>query len=227
MPERFSDPFSLRGKACKYLDEIRDRLGTAVLVKSKQEGNLAKGKRDVAGEALRYDSICEELTIGCASRKACSSGGFPTYLSDLRWPKVETWSPRRGEKWRRTRKNLAKDRRAASRRGAARQLIISQINRTTLFCHIAMTKHRACLSVVCTETRCVSRANNVAGTECGCLFFFGAFLIRIAPSCAKKDFWSSPKRSWIKISRETVFASKSSRDFASFPSSFFPHFFFL
>lgn len=62
-----------------------------------------------------------------------------------------------------------------------------------------MTKQRACLSVVCTETRCVSRANNIAGTECGCLFFFNAFLIRIVASCAKKDFWSSPKDRGLKL----------------------------
>ena len=48
-----------------------------------------------------------------------------------------------------------------------------------------------------------------AWTECGCLFFFGAFLIRIAASCAKRDFSVFSKRSWIKISRESVLASTS------------------
>lgn len=93
-----------------------------------------------------------------------------------------------------------------------RRLIVSQINRTRRFLPHCDDK-APCMFIGCLhhrDARCASRANNVAWTECSCLFFFAAFLIRTVASVPRekeRDFWSSPKDRRIKISRlfdETV-----------------------
>lgn len=92
-------------------------------------------------------------------------------------------------------------------RVASQQLIVSQINPTTLSATLRWQSIVHVYRLFAPRTRCVPRANNVAGTECGCLFFVAAFLIRIVPSCAKND--GSPTDRGLKLDAKLSLRSET------------------
>lgn len=115
---------------------------------------------------------------------------------------VSNASPRRGRRW----KRKFGERVAGWIAATARRLIVSQINRTRRFLPHCDDK-APCMFIGCLhhrDARCASRANNVVWTECSCLFFFAAFLIRTVASCAK--------RKWEREKKELLVFSKRSSD---------------